>query len=398
LLQLAALLCAFSSAAHAEAPECPPVEPGIDLSDAVPADREPPSILLILPKGPNGEVSTEGLELGSGASVVESRFSALMCATVARVAGSAGASPASLIVRLPEGAAAVADDVYAPDAEPDPSVPPERADPYRKQQWSHDVLGVEPAQRTSRGVGVRVAVLDTRADERHAELRGMRVVGDTAAPAGQHGTLVAGVIGAARGNGVGIVGIAPAASLLSVPVCDATPNGDACRLYRVLAGLDGAWGERAQIVNISLVGPANRALERAVRRLDTLGVAIVAATGNHATGIPAYPAAYPWVIGVAATDRRQQLAPTGSVVDLTAPGVEIVSTAANGGYAFASGSSLAAAHTSGALAVLTGVSGGDVGRARLALFGAAKRRAPGTPPALGLLCDAIARLGKSCGP
>jgi subtilisin family serine protease len=163
----------------------------------------------------------------------------------------------------------------------------------------------------------------------------------------------------------------------------------------VLTGLDVAWGERAQIVNVSLVGPANRALERAVRRLDTLGVAIVAASGNRASATPAYPAAYPWVIGVAATDRERQLAPTGPIVDLTAPGVEIVSTAANGGYAFASGSSLAAAHASGALALLTSANGGDVAGARLALFGAAKRGAPKAPPALGPLCDALARLGRA---
>jgi hypothetical protein len=401
LLLLAVPLWALAVTAFAEVPECPPVEPGADLSGDAPADGAPPRILLILPKGADGQVSTEGLALGAGASLVESRFSPLLCATVARVTGAPGSSPASLIERLPEGAAAVEDDVYVPDAEPEPKAGAhvaKRADPYRKKQWSHDALGVDAAQRASQGAGVRVAVLDTRADDGHAELRGTRIVGDTAAPAGQHGTLVAGVIGAARDNGAGIAGIAPAASLLSAPVCEATPTGDACRLFRVLTGLDAAWSERAQIVNVSLVGPANRALERAVRRLDTLGVAVVAATGNRANGLPAFPAAYPWVIGVAATDRKQQLAPTGSVVDLTAPGVEIVSTAAGGGYAFASGSSLAAAHVSGALAVLTALSGGDVGRARLALFGAASRRGPGLPPALSPLCEAVVRLRKSCGP
>jgi subtilisin family serine protease len=286
-----------------------------------------------------------------------------------------------------------------PDGEPDAAAAradPARADPYRKQQWAHDALGVDAARGVTRGEGARVAVLDTRANDQHADLRGVRVAGEAAARTGQHGTLVAGIIGAAQGNGAGIAGLAPRAALVSVPVCEATPRGDECRLYRVLAGLDVAWGERAQVVNVSLVGPANRALERAVRRLDTLGVAIVAASGNRASGAPAYPAAYAWVIGVAATDRKRQLAPTGSVVDLTAPGVEIVSTAANGGYTFASGSSLAAAHASGALALLTSASGGDVGRARLALFGAAKRSGPKAPPALAPVCDALAKLGKRC--
>jgi subtilisin family serine protease len=401
-LRLAVLLWAAATLARAEAPECPPVEPGADLSSEVAADGAAPSVLLILPKGADGAISTQGLELAPGARLIESRFSPLLCATVARVEGAPGVSPALLLVRLPEGAAAVQNDSYAPEGEPDagpgpPSATPGQSDPYRKQQWAHDALGIDAAHGVTRAEGTRVAVLDTRANEQHVELRAVRVSGETSAPAGQHGTLVAGIIGAAQGNGAGIVGVAPGASLVSVPVCETTPRGDACRLYRVLAGLDLAWGERAQIVNVSLIGPANRALERAVRRLDTLGVAIVAASGNRASATPAYPAAYPWVIGVAATDRQRRLAPTGPLVDLTAPGVEIVSTAANGGYAFASGSSLAAAHASGALALLTSASGGDVARARLALFGAARRGAPKAPPALAPLCDALSRLGRSCG-
>jgi subtilisin family serine protease len=396
---LAALLWAASLPALAQAPECPPVEAGIDLSsEAVPSD-EAPSILLILPKRADGALSTEGLELGPGARVAESRFSPLLCATVARVSGEPGSAPAALVVRLPEGAAAVDDDAYAPEGDPDPAATPEAGaagpDPYRKQQWALDALGVDAARAITRGEGARVAVLDTRANEQHPELHAVRVVG-ASGPVGQHGTLVAGIIGAAEGNAAGIAGLAPRAALLSVPVCDAGPRGDVCRLYRVLAGLDLAWGERAHVVNASLVGPPNRALERAVRRLDTLGVAVVAATGNRASAAPVYPAAYPWVIGVAATDPRRAIAPTSAVVDLTAPGVEIVSTAASGGYAFASGSSLAAAHASGALALLTAASGGDVASARLALFGAARRAGPKAPPALAPLCDALARLGKRC--
>ena len=399
-LALAVLLWAAASQAHAEVPECPPVEPGAELSAEASPDGAAASVLLILPKGAEGAISTEGLELGAGAHVVESRFSPLMCATVVRIEGSAGASPASLIVSLPERAAAVQDDIYTPEGAPAvgsaESAGQAHSDPYRKQQWAHDALGIDAAYAVTRGEGARVAVLDTRANEKHEELHAMRVVGSATDSAGQHGTLVAGIIAAEQGNGAGIAGIAPRAALVSVPVCEPTSRGDTCRLYAVLGGLDTAWGERAQIVNVSLVGPPNRALERAVRRLDTLGVAIVAASGNRASATPAYPAAYPWVIGVAATDRSRHLAPTGPVVDLTAPGIEIVSTAANGGYAFASGSSLAAAHASGALALLTAASGGDVARARLALFGAAKRGGPNAPPALAPLCDALARLGKPC--
>jgi hypothetical protein len=402
-LLLAALLGVFAPAvARAQVPDCPPVEPGIDLPGEHVPGGGAPSILVVIPKDETGEISTVGLQLGPGAEIVESRFSPLLCATIARVSGAAGASPASLVVELPEGAAAVPDDTYGPEAEPEPEAAPvstapadAKPDPYRKQQWALDALGVDAAQRVTLGENARVAVLDTRANDAHADLA-LRVAGAAEARTGQHGTLVAGIIGAALGNGAGIVGIAPRAALVSIPVCEGTPRGDVCRLYDVVSGLDLAWSEHAQIVNLSLVGPANRVLERAVRRLDTLGVAVVAAAGNRPGKTPAYPAAYPWAIGVAATDRSGRLAPSGPVVDLTAPGVEIVSTAANGGFAFASGSSLAAAHVSGALALLTAASDGDVASARRALFGAARRANATAPPALAPLCDALAKLGKPC--
>jgi hypothetical protein len=407
-LTIAVLLWVAAGNARAAAPDCPPVEPGIELSGEAAADGAPASVLVILPKGADGAVSSAGLVLAPGARVVESRWSALLCATVARIEGPAGAAPAALIVSLPENAAAVQDDVYETQAEPELSAAPEgapataaRPDPYRKQQWAFDALGIDAAHAITRGENVRVALLDSRSNIGHEDLRAIALIENETngarGAAAQHGTLVAGIIGASKGNGAGIAGVAPRAIVLAIPVCQASARGDLCRLYSVLGGLDLAWGQRAQVVNISLVGPANRALERAVRRLDTLGVAIVSASGNHASSAPAYPAAYPWVIGVAATDRSRRLAPTGASVDLTAPGVEIVSTAAAGGYAFASGSSLAAAHTSGALALLTSASGGDVGAARRALFGAAQRTSATTPPALAPLCRALAKLAKPCG-
>jgi len=399
---LAALL-GLASSARAQVPDCPPVEPGIDLPGEPAEDGAAPTVLVVIPKDASGAISTAGLELAPGAQIVDSRFSPLLCATIARVTGAPGASPASLILQLPENAAAVPDDEYAPESEPDVSPvaaapEAEKPDPYRKQQWALDALGVDAAHAVTRGENARVAVLDTRANDEHADLASIHVAGGTSARAGQHGTLVAGIIAAVRGNGVGIVGVAPRAALVSIPVCEATARGDVCRLYAVVNGLDLAWGERAQIVNLSLVGPANRVLERAVRRLDTLGVAVVAASGNRPGSAPAFPAAYPWVIGVAASDRSGRLAPSGPVVDLTAPGVEIVSTSANGGYAFASGSSLAAAQTSAALALLTSASSGDVASARRALFGAARRMNATAPPALAPLCDALAKLERPCHP
>ncbi len=411
-LTITALLWAGAAVSHAQAPEdCPPVEPGTEIDRGAPTlESGEPTVLVLLPKGADGGIAAGALELAPGARIVESRWSALLCATVARIAGPPGSDPTGLIARLPENAAAVNDDVYEAQAgageraagEPSPAAA--RPDPYRPLQWAHDALGVDAAHAVTRGAGARVAVLDSRAHADHPELRGIELIpADGAGAPALHGTLVAGIIGAATGNGFGIASLAPDAKLLSIPVCKpSAPRGepDLCRLYAVLTGLDQAWEARAQVVNVSLVGPANRALERAVRRLDTLGVAVVAAAGNRAEAEPAYPAAYPWAIGVAATDRAGALAESGAAVDLTAPGVEIVSTAPGGGFTFASGSSLAAAHASGALALLSAASGGDVAAARRALFAAAQtsRGTTARHAALAPLCGALAQLGKPCPP
>jgi hypothetical protein len=400
----------MAGAAHAQSPEdCPPVEPGFALGEgAAPDESGAPSVLVLLPKDPSGALSVAELALGPGARIAESRFSPLLCATVARVVGPPGSEPAELIARLPASAAVVSDDLYEVQADPPPAETAQaeggapKLDPYREVQWAHDALEIDAAHARTLGAGVVVALLDSPADTAHLELRAaVAVPTQLSAEPAAHGTLIAGVIGAATGNGFGIAGIAPASTLLSVPACAPRPGAgmpDACRLYGVLGGLDAAWERRAQIVNLSLVGPDNRALERAIRRLDTLGVAVVAAAGNRSGAGAAYPAAYPWAIGVAATDRTGKAAESGTVVDLSAPGVEIVSTVPGGGFSFASGSSLAAAHASGVLALLTSASGGDVAAARRALFGAAQR-SPGASarlPALAKVCDALALLSQPC--
>ncbi len=406
---MAVLVFAGAIQAWAEPPEeCPPIEAGLHTegAGALPPG-ESPSVLLVLPKNAEGELSTEGLELGPGARIAESRFSPLLCATIARIAGAPGADPRALVVRLPADAAVVLDDFYeagAGDATAPAPAAGRGGDPYRAAQYALDLLGVDAARAVSRGAGARVAILDSGPQIGHPDLAAVKLApgAEAGAPA-RHGTLVAGVVAATPDNGLGIAGLAPDASVLAFPVCASARNPadpDLCRLYGMLAGLDSAWAQRAQVVNLSLVGPANAALERAVRRLDTLGVGVVAAAGNRAGAGPAYPAAYAWVIGVGATDAKGKPAESGPVVDLTAPGVDIVSTVPGGDFAFASGSSLAAAHVSGALALLVSASDGDVSAARRALFLAARSgRAPSAaPPPLAPLCDSLARLGRPCAP
>jgi hypothetical protein len=387
------------------APARPPPEapPGLTRLAPAPAGDVPLAVpgeaLLAFPKRPDGSLPSD-YQLGPGARIAASFFSPLLCATVARIVGPAGASPAELVPGVPEGGLVEANHVYQTAATRVRAV---GDDPLRPLQYGLDALGVSDARALGDGAGARVALLDSAPETSHPDLTRVRVrplaEGPPTVPAA-HGSLMAGVIAASEGNGVGIAGVAPGADVVAVPVC--TPRGasasDTCQLYHTLQGLDLAWEEQASLVNLSLVGPPNALLERALRRLDELGVVVVAAAGNEGSAEARYPAAYPSVVGVAGHDRAGRPDPRsnrGPSAEIAAPGVEIVSTHPPGSFAFADGSSLAAAHVTGALAVLVGV-GGDPLAARTALFRAALREGEETPR-VAPLCEALGVLGRDCG-
>lgn len=377
----------------------PPPEP----SEATPPAAE---ALLALPKGADGRVPTD-FELAPGASVASSFFSPILCATVVHVVGPPGTPASALVLEAPEGAVTVPNDVYtgARD-ELRPAAPAAGADPYRSLQWGLDHAGAEPAWAVTDGAGAKLALLDSAPDAAHRDLAGVRVAAlpgaERPAP-GAHGSLLAGIARAVAGNGFGIAGLAPGAELVGVAVC--RPRGasaaDECRLLEILRGVDVAWEERAQVLNVSLVGPPNPLLRRAMDRLDELGTIVVAAAGNEGVAEPRYPAAYPSVIGVGAADRsgaRYARSNHGPWVELLAPGVEILSTVPGGSFAFGDGTSLAAAHASGVLALAV-AAGGDPRAARAAFFQAALSRleSPGREPApLPRACDVLAALGRPC--
>ena len=99
------------------------------------------------------------------------------------------------------------------------------------------------------------------------------------------------------------------------------------------------------MINISLAGPPNRLLETALARVRERGIIAIAAAGNGGPmAQPMYPAAYPQVVAVTATDARGRafrLANRGEYVDIAAPGVNVRHAQAGGGYAASSGTSYA---------------------------------------------------------
>ena len=174
-----------------------------------------------------------------------------------------------------------------------------------------------------------------------------------------HGTHVAGIIAAGCAKHSGVAGVAPRARIMVVKALDDHADGN---LDTVAAGIRYAVAHGARIVNLSLSGPLPDAdLAAAIDEARVAGVLVVAAAGNNGSDddlVPVYPAALaaPNLLTATAINWRGALGAGANygrtTVDLTAPGGSILSTARGGGYEVRSGSSMAAAYVSGALADL----------------------------------------------
>jgi len=219
---------------------------------------------------------------------------------------------------------------------------------------------------SSRGKGIRVAVLDTGIDGTHPDLSanykgGVSFVpGETPADGNSHGTHCSGTIAAAI-NGIGVVGVAPAASLYAVKVLSNSGSGQWSYL---IAGINWCIANKMHVLSMSLGGPgAPVALETMVNTAFGSGLLLVAAAGNSghtATGLPStvgFPGKYKNVIAVTAIDSANVIASfssAGPEVEICAPGVNVLSTIPGGAYGTKSGTSMACPHVSGAAAVTWG--------------------------------------------
>lgn len=211
----------------------------------------------------------------------------------------------------------------------------------------------------SRGKGIKVAVLDTGIDHLHPDLaanvKGMVsfVPGETPMDGNSHGTHCAGTIAAAI-NGVGVVGVAPAAWLYAVKVLSNSGSGNWSWL---IAGIDWCVKNGMNVLSMSLGGSgAPVALETMCNFAFSRGLLLMAAAGNSG-GAVGQPGKYKNVIAVSAIDSSNVIAPfssRGPEVELCAPGVNVLSTIPGGGYGFKSGTSMACPHVSGAAAVVWG--------------------------------------------
>ncbi len=239
--------------------------------------------------------------------------------------------------------------------------------------WGVARVDAPAAWPATKGAGVKVCVVDTGVDPSHPDLAGV-VAGGVNIIAGNndfsddngHGTHVAGTIAAigryaamVQGKPTLVVGVAPRVSIYAVKVMNAQGEG---RLSDIVRGIMWCANHKAQVMNMSL-GSDTPAVseERAVTYAQAHGVVPIAASGNTGKDV-GYPAAYPEVIAVGASDANDQVASfssRGPQVRFIAPGDQIISTWMNGGYAAASGTSMASPHVAAlaALAVSEGARG-----------------------------------------
>lgn len=234
------------------------------------------------------------------------------------------------------------------------------SDPYFKLQAGVHAMHVESAHQLATGRDVRVAVIDTGVDSRHPDLLGQIdheenfVAASPESANDIHGTAVAGIIAALANNGRGIVGIAPDARLVALKACwqeTAQKPEASCNTLTLALALHNAITLKVDIVNMSLTGPRDPLLERLIHKALEEGIIVVAAeapAGEHGGN---FPASMNGVIAVRATEgsRPAELERERSVA---APGAEILTTLPHDTYNFMSGSSFAAAHVSGVIALL----------------------------------------------
>jgi len=215
------------------------------------------------------------------------------------------------------------------------------------QDWHLDDL-----HELATGRDVRVAVIDSGVDRHHPDLAG-QVAAETnfidteTTPPEAHGTAVAGIIASRSDTRAGIVGVAPQARLLAIRACRQRPGGGAaCNSLSLAKALDYAINQNAHIINLSLSGPYDPLLDRLLNVALAHRIAVVAAV-DAAQADGGFPASKSGVFPV--TDEPRGAIPAQV---FRAPGRDVPTTGTADDWVFVSGSSYAAAHVTGLLALI----------------------------------------------
>jgi subtilisin family serine protease len=228
-------------------------------------------------------------------------------------------------------------------------------DPLFAAQPAASLWHLADLHRVATGRGVTVAIIDSRIEVAHPDLAGQVIANedfviDGAKGPELHGTGVAGVIAAKADNGIGIAGIAPGARLMALRACWQTAGGSGaptlCDSLSLARAIHFAIERKAQIINLSLAGPADPLLDQLIRLARQRQISVVAAF-DPSLPKGGFPASLPGVIAVS----DKSMAPFPAAV-YDAPGREIPTTQPGGRWYLVNGSSYAAAHVSGLIALV----------------------------------------------
>ncbi|WP_457629980.1 S8 family peptidase [Oceanithermus sp.] len=231
-------------------------------------------------------------------------------------------------------------------------------DPLEAQKWDHEIMqaadawetDVDGAGTTPDGSGVVIGVVDTGIDGTHPDLYGAFVNGydatgclrlpndvippnyDATYPGEIHGTHVAGIAAARGNNGQGVAGIAYNAQIMDLKVFCGSYTDDwtiATAIFAAISDVDGD-GITPNIITMSLGGKGyGWVVKYAIDTALMQNVVITVAMGNSFQDEVEYPAGYPGIIAVGATnaqDEKADFSTSGSHISVSAPGVDILST------------------------------------------------------------------------
>jgi subtilisin family serine protease len=206
--------------------------------------------------------------------------------------------------------------------------------------------------RVATGRGIRIAVIDSGIESSHPDLAGQLLiernfVAGRETGSEEHGTRVAGIIAAKADNRLGIAGVAPEARVLGLRACwQESTTRTLCDSFSVLKALYFAIEQHADVINLSLSGPDDRILRELLNIGLARGAAIVAAFDRRRPD-GGFPASVPGVIAVS----NSMLDHSGGPVYI-APGRDVPTTEPGGRWFLVNGSSYAAAHVSGLVALV----------------------------------------------
>jgi subtilase family protein len=232
-------------------------------------------------------------------------------------------------------------------------------DPYAELQTSSALMEIQDAHRLATGRGVSIAIIDSAIDSSHPDLHGRVRVARNFVDAGPaprggevHGTAIAGIIASAANNRLGIVGVAPDVTIASLRACWAVTRDSVaaqCSSFSLARALQVAIDLKPNVVNLSLAGPDDPLLGQLLDEMITRGIIVVAAQPEHGQKGHEFPSSHPRVL---AAHSAAEVLDSQSPYVLGAPATDVLTTTPGAQYAFLSGNSLAAANTSGVVALL----------------------------------------------